>query len=128
MKTVVVLGASDNKDRYSNRAINLLAENGYSVIGVHPTLENIDGFPVVKNLADVKTPVYTITVYVNPTLLEKLTADIINLKPQRVILNPGTESSIVENELIKNNIPVQKSCTLVLLNTGQFEKNFNPSV
>ena len=46
--------------------------------------------------------------------------DIIELKPDRVIMNPGTESNVMEEELIANGIPVQKACTLVLLRTGQF--------
>lgn len=42
------------------------------------------------------------------------------IKPQRVIFNPGTENVKLEQELQKEEIPYIRACTLVLLSTGQF--------
>ena len=39
--SVAVLGASGNKNRYSNKAVRLLREKGYKVYPVHPTKEDI---------------------------------------------------------------------------------------
>jgi predicted CoA-binding protein len=38
MKTIVILGASDNPDRYSNKAFRLLRERRYHVVPVNPAL------------------------------------------------------------------------------------------
>ena len=117
---VAVLGASDKPERYSNKAVNLLRKKGYSVVPVHPSLNEIDEIPVVNNLSSIKEPVHTLSIYVNPERISAHIDDIIKLKPGRVILNPGTESDELEQALTKNNIPFQEACTLVLLKTGQF--------
>ena len=39
--TVVILGASDQSERYSNMAMKLLMRHGYRVIPVHPKLNEI---------------------------------------------------------------------------------------
>ena len=66
--TVVVLGASDKPERYSNRAVRMLLEHGHEVIPVHPSLQTEEGLTVVPSLARVPRPVDTLTVYVSPTI------------------------------------------------------------
>mgnify|MGYP000129389341 CR=1 FL=1 len=45
---------------------------------------------------------------------------IINLKPKRVIFNPGTENLEFVELLQKNGIDTEIACTLVLLGTNQY--------
>ena len=40
---VAVIGASDNPDRYSYKAVKLLEEKGHRVFPVHPRVKIIDG-------------------------------------------------------------------------------------
>ena len=117
---VAVLGASDKPERYSNKAVNFLRQKGYSVIPVHPSLKEIDDIPVVNNLSSIKESIHTLSIYVSPERISEQIDDIIKLKPQRVILNPGAESEELEQALTENNIPFQEACTLVLLRTNQF--------
>jgi ABC-type hemin transport system substrate-binding protein len=44
--------------------------------------------------------------------------DILNLKPKRVIFNPGTNNEELVQLLKKNDIEVVSACTLVMLSTG----------
>jgi len=118
--TVVVLGASSNPDRYSNKAIKMLIAYGHDVIPIHPALKEIEGLPVVPSLAAVDTKVDTLTIYVGPQKSKTLINEIISLSPGRVILNPGTESFELEHGLSQNKIPFIKGCTLVMLQTEQF--------
>jgi hypothetical protein len=62
----------------------------------------------------------TITMYVNPSLQQAYYAQILALKPNRVIFNPGTENSEFEKLLKDNNIEPIEACTLVMLRTNQF--------
>ena len=123
-KTVVILGASNNPERYSYKALKMLIEFGYRTIPVHPVLKEIDGIEVKNNLGSVGEEVYTLTLYVGPEKIIPLIPDIVKLKPQRVILNPGTESRDLKEALVKASIPYAEACTLVLLKTGRFEKVF----
>ncbi len=118
---VVVLGATAKPDRYANQAIRLLREKGYSrITPVHPKLSESEGIPVINRLSDVPEPVDTLTLYVGPARLEHMIEDIIRLKPNRVIFNPGTESRALQDALDQAGIPWEEACTLVLLRTGQF--------
>jgi uncharacterized protein len=117
---VVILGASDQPDRYAHRAFRMLREHGHKVIPVHPTLGEIEGVPVVPDLASVEGPVDTLTLYVRPSIAESVADDIVALKPGRVLFNPGTESPALQTSLDEAGIPWEEACTLVLLGTGVF--------
>jgi len=121
--TVAVLGASPKADRYANQAIRLLKTFHYSVVPIHPSHPEIEGLPVSRTLRDVRRPIHTLTVYVGPGRSLSLADDIVDLKPGRVILNPGTESAELEERLTRAGIPVIRGCTLVMLHSGQFEPN-----
>lgn len=119
-QTVVVLGASLKRKRNSNKAVRRLLEKGHRVIPVHHTWKQIEGLTVLPSLGDIKEKVNTLTVYLAPVNSGRLIDAIVDLKPDRVILNPGAECEKLEKSLHDNGIPLLKACTLVLLHTGQF--------
>ncbi len=119
-ETVVVLGASNKSDRYSNKAIKMLTEYGHRVIPIHPKLKDIEGLEVKPDLKSVNTDVDTLTMYVGPQRSFKMINDILALNPKRVIFNPGAESSELEKALDQKHIPWVEACTLVMLRTGQY--------
>jgi len=45
---------------------------------------------------------------------------VVDLKPQRVIFNPGSENMSFADKLKNNNIEVIENCTLVMLDYGLF--------
>lgn len=117
---VVVLGASPKEERYSNRAVKMLLDAGHEVIPVHPAAASIHAIPCAATLGAVTPPVHTVTLYVGADRLPPLLDELLALKPERVIFNPGTESDAVMQRLRAAGIPVLSACTLVLLQTGQF--------
>ncbi len=119
-RTVVVLGASPKPVRYSYQAVRLLNDKGFRVIPVHPRAANIDHIPVLHSLAAIREPVDTLTLYVGPERAHPQIQSIVELRPGRVILNPGAESRELEVALANAGIPFERACTLVLLRTGQF--------
>jgi predicted CoA-binding protein len=117
---VVVLGASPKPARYASQAIRLLREQGYHVIPVHPRYREIEGLTVANGLEAVTGPAHTLTLYVGPQRSAPLVDAITDLRPGRVILNPGTESLELERRLEQAGIPAIHGCTLVMLRTGTF--------
>lgn len=117
---VVVLGASPNPERYANRAQQLLVKAGYRVTPVNPEHTQIEALAVAQNLRAVKGPVDTLTLYLRPELLNPLGDQIVALAPARVIFNPGSESTQIQQQLDANGIPWLEACTLVMLNIGSF--------
>lgn len=118
---VVVLGASNNPERYSHQAVKRLRAAGFRVIPVNPKYDRIAGIPAVASLAEIDEPVDTVTVYVRPAISSQYAEDILRLKPRRVIFNvPGAENPELEERLKAAGIQVEEACTLVLLATGQW--------
>lgn len=117
---VIVLGASDKVDRYSNKAVKFLVEKGYNVIPVHPRVKVIDNIEVLKSIENITTEIDTVTLYVNPTLLENYVDSLLSMNVKRVIFNPGTESESAKEKLESKGIETVEACTLVMLRTGQF--------
>lgn len=117
---VVVLGASLNKERYSNMAVEMLVHEGYKVTPVNPAGGEIHGLKCVPDLASVEKPVDTLTMYVGPARSSMMIDDILTLEPDRIIFNPGAENYELETACAEKDIITVDACTLVLLRTGQF--------
>ncbi len=120
-EVVAILGASTNPDRYAYKAQLKLQEHGHTVMPINPKESEINGVKCFTSILDIHDKLDTVTVYVGPKILENLTDDIIKVKPTRVILNPGTESEVAREKLSNAGIKVEDACTLVLLQTGQYD-------
>lgn len=121
MKSIstLVLGASENTDRYSNEACRLLRFYNHSVMAIGAKPGMIEDVKIVTEFPENQT-VDTVTLYINPSLQAAYEEKIINLKPKRVIFNPGTENISLQNLLEENGIEVIEACTLVMLKTNQY--------
>lgn len=120
MENVVVVGASNNEERYSNKAMKMLMDYGHNPIPVAPRAGMILGRKVWCNPSEVTDQVDTVTLYVGPARQENLLEEVIGLKPQRVIFNPGTENPDQYHRFEAASIEVIEACTLVMLRTNQF--------
>lgn len=119
-KRVVVMGASNKPDRYSNQAVRLLREHGHEVIPVHPRLDEVESLKVIHQLGEIIGAVDTLTLYVGPDASSAAAEAILQLRPGRVIFNPGSENPVLETRLRAAGIAHEQACTLVLLRTAQF--------
>lgn len=118
MKTLVI-GASPNPERYSFKAINSLLKHNHSVVAIGQKTGEISGVKIQTKQIPLKN-IDTITLYVNPKNQKDYYNYIIDIKPKRVIFNPGTENPEFYQLLKANSIEVEVACTLVLLATNQF--------
>ena len=119
---VAVLGASDNPERYSYKAVKLLQEKGHEVFPVHPTLKQIEGQKVYASLKELPKPVDTLSVYVSKEVSSNLASEILGSGACRVIFNPGAENPELESRVSKQGMTALEACTLVLLRTNQFDR------
>ncbi len=118
---VAVLGASNNPDRYSHKAVLLLKEKGHSPYPVNPAIHSIGGIPAFASLALVPVPLDVVTLYLGRANQKKIADDILASRPRRVIFNPGAENPDLAERLAEADIETIEACTLVLLKTGQFD-------
>lgn len=119
MKKTLVIGASPESDRYSYSAVRQLKRYGHEVVALGSKEGEIDGVPIVKGKPELKG-IDTVTLYINPFRQEEFYDYILDLKPKRLIFNPGTENSAFMWRAKLEGIEVLDACTLVMLSTGQF--------
>ena len=118
-KKTLVLGASDNPERYSNMAISRLRGKGHPVVAIGQRLMRTGGVDIEtekKPFADIDT----VTVYLNPTRQKEYYDYILSLHPSRIIFNPGAENPEFAALAAANGIQPLEACTLVLLGSGQY--------
>jgi hypothetical protein len=115
----LVIGASDNPERYSYKAIKMLRDHGHQVVAVGPRKGNVAGVEFLQEIPEDLHP-DTVTLYVNPTIQKTYYEKVLALKPRRIIFNPGTENDEFEALVQKNGIEPLEACTLVLLSSNQF--------
>ena len=118
-KKTLVLGASDNPARYSYLAIQRLRRHEHPVVAIGRKNTQV-GDVVISNEKKLFEDIDTITFYLNPLHQKEYYDYILNLKPKRLIFNPGAENDELEKLAKQNNIQVLEACTLVLLSTGQY--------
>jgi len=118
-KKTVVIGASENPERYSNKAIHRLVSHQHPVVAIGLRKGNVDGVEIITDRPQMDD-IDTVTLYVNPKNQEAYYDYILSLKPKRIIFNPGTENIVLEHMAEENGIKTMEACTLVLLGTGQY--------
>lgn len=122
MKTIV-LGASTNPTRYAWRAVSLLHQNEIPLVplGIRKgkTAENYDIVNGLPAIADVHTITLYISADIQPDYYDYILEE---LRPQRIIFNPGTENPefYARIKAVDYPIEIEVACTLVMLQIGNF--------
>ena len=63
---VAVVGASNDRRKFGNKALRAFRHKGYTVIPVNPNEREVEGTPAVASVLDIEGPVDMVTVYVPP--------------------------------------------------------------
>lgn len=118
-KKTLVLGASDNPQRYSYLAVKRLRGSGHPVTAIGRKSVTV-GDVAIETDKKAFTGVDTVTLYLSPVSQEEYYDYILSLHPKRIIFNPGAENPELEALARANGIEPLEACTLVLLSTGQY--------
>ena len=113
MKTVAVIGASNNRSKFGNKAVRAFREQGYTVFPVNPKEGKIEGLTVYPGIRDVPVRPEMVSVYLPPPVLLKILPDIAARGCDELWLNPGTESNQVLAEAERLGLNVIQACSIV---------------
>ena len=118
-KKTLVLGVSLKEARYSNKVIHKLVDNNHEVRAIGFKKGFISNVNVGVEKKIFKN-IDTVTLYLSPVNQINFYDYVVDINPDRVIFNPGTENKEFQNILSKNGIKTEIACTLVLLSTNQY--------
>ncbi len=119
MKKTLVIGASENPERYSFLAVKKLTAKGHPVVALGNKKGKIDATIIETEKISFEN-IDTISLYLNPGFQKQYYDYILSLHPKRIIFNPGTENDELVALAQKKGIETLEACTLVMLSTGQF--------
>ena len=112
--TIAVIGASNDRSKFGNKAVRAFRDKGFTVYPVNPTEKEIEGLTAYPSITEI--PVDTVdivTVYLAPPRGLKVIEAVAAKKPKEVWLNPGADGPEViakGKQLGLNMIP---ACSLV---------------
>jgi len=120
-KRTVIIGATNNPDRYAFEAASRLQQNGYEFVPVGIKTGEVFG-QEIQDLRQkpVIADVDTVTLYMNPQRQAEWEDYILSLNPRRIIFNPGTENPSLFEKATQNGIEALHACTLVMLGIGTY--------
>ncbi len=113
MKTVAIIGASNDRSKYGNKAVRAYLQQGYTVYPVNPNEAQVEGLSAFPSIKDVPVRPERISVYVPPQILLKLLPDIAARGCDELWLNPGTESPQVLSEAECLGLNVVQACSIL---------------
>lgn len=119
MGNTLVIGASLKPSRYSNKAIKKLVNHKQPTLAIGLREGEVAGVSIETEKVAFEN-IETVTLYLNPKRQQEYYDYILQLKPKRVIFNPGTENPEFYELLKKEDIHIEVACTLVLLSTNQY--------
>ena len=119
MKKTVLIGATTDPSRYAYKAAHSLVARGHELIPLGIKPGTVAGKDIIVEKPEL-TDVDTVTLYVGPKNQIGWIDYIINLKPKRILFNPGTENPVLMDKARENKIEIIEGCTLVMLSIGTY--------
>jgi predicted CoA-binding protein len=91
-KVVAVIGASNDRHKFGNRAVRAYQQQGYTVVPINPHEAEIEGLKAYPSILDVPGAVDMASFYVPPDVGETVIAEVAQKGVAEVWLNPGADS------------------------------------
>lgn len=118
-KKTLILGASTNPERYAYKAAHRLTNAGHPIVNIGLKSGEVAGEPILP-AGSAAEGIDTVTLYIGPGLQPQYYQYLMDLKPRRIIFNPGTENKELYKMAEDAGVEAVEACTLVLLGTGQY--------
>ena len=113
MKTVAVIGASNNRRKFGNIAVRAFRQAGYTVIPVNPNATTVEGLRAYASVLEVPDPIDMATVYVPPEIGLRVIGEIATKGIKEVWLNPGAESDALLEKARGLGIRPIEACSII---------------
>jgi predicted CoA-binding protein len=112
-RRVVVIGASNDRRKFGNKAVRAFLRQGYDVVPVNTHETQIEGLRTYRSVLDVPGRVDLATVYLPPEVGLEIIDDIARKGITEVWLNPGAESPELLARALALGLQPIEACSIV---------------
>lgn len=115
MKTVAVIGASNDRRKFGNKAVRAFRQAGYKVLPITPSHEEVEGLPAYASVLEVPGPIDFASFYVPSPIGERVIEEIARKGIAEVWLNPGAESHTLVARARALGIRPIETCSIIAI-------------
>ena len=112
-KTVAVVGASSDRNKFGNKALRAFQAEGHNVIPINPNEAEVEGMKTYRSVLDVPGPIDMATVYVQPHIAMQLLDEFEQKGIPEVWINPGAETDEMIATARKRKTKVIFACSII---------------
>src|SRR5262245_54046723 len=112
-KRVAVVGASNNRHKFGNKAVRAFASQGYSVFPINPHEREIEGHAAYASVLDVPGPIDMATIYVPPEIGVSVMEELAKKQVAEVWLNPGADGDEVVSRARELRLKTIQACSII---------------
>jgi predicted CoA-binding protein len=91
-KVVAVIGASNDRHKFGNKAVRAFLHQGYTVVPVNPGEREVEGLTAYASVLDFAGAIDMASFYVPPAIGAHVIEEVARKQIPEVWLNPGAES------------------------------------
>jgi predicted CoA-binding protein len=113
MPTIAIIGASNDRTKYGNRAVRTYQAQGWTVYPVNPRARVIEGLPAYPTIADLPGPVDRASLYVPPSVGIDLLPAIAARGAKELWVNPGSGSPELLAHAAELGLVAVEACSIV---------------
>lgn len=113
MPSVAVIGASNAREKYGNKAVRAYLRQGWTVYPVNPNEGTIEGLRSFGSITDIPGPVDRASLYLPPEIGRGVLASIKEKGVKELWVNPGAESDELMAEAERLGLETIFACSIV---------------
>ena len=113
MKSIAIIGASANPEKFGNKAVRAYVLQGWTVYPINPKEPTIEGLPAYKSIREIPDPVDEASIYLAPHLVPAILNEIAAKGIKKVWLNPGCESDDAIERAEELGLEAMVACSIV---------------
>jgi predicted CoA-binding protein len=119
-KVVAVVGASNNRGKFGNRAVRAMLASGYTVIPINPHESEVEGLRAYASVLDVPGPIDSASFYVPPEIGERVIEEVARKQIPEVWLNPGADSDALVARARSLSVKPIIACSIMALGQNPY--------
>jgi predicted CoA-binding protein len=120
-KVIAVIGASNQRGKFGNRAVRAFHRAGYVVIPINPHEGEVEGLKTYASVLDVPGTIDMASFYVPPAIGERVIEEVAQKGIGEVWLNPGAESDVLISRARALHIQPVVACSIVGIGQNPYE-------
>src|SRR5262245_63639197 len=120
-KVVAVIGASNDRRKFGNRAVRAYQQRGDTVIPINPHEAMVEGLKAYASVLDVPGSIDMASFYVPPDVGGRVIDEVAKQGIREVRFNPGAESAALVALARALRLELIDACSIVILGQNPYQ-------